>query len=278
MIRIVTDSASDIGQKEARALGIDVAPLSVAFGEAVYMDGIGMTAEEFYKRLASADELPRTSQPSPDTFAAIFAPYAEAGDEIICVLVASKLSGTCQSASIAAGMFPDADITVIDSRTASIGERLIVSEAVRLRDAGMAAHEMARTLDALAGKVRIYAMVATLKYLRMGGRLSAAASAAGTLLGVTPVICLANGELAVAGKARGKKGAFVLMAGQLRAFPPKPGAPMVCGYAGERASMDAFMESASISSAECPVVESAIGSVIGTHIGPGACGVAYFEE
>ena len=96
-----------------------------------------MTAEEFYKRLASADELPRTSQPSPDTFAAIFAPYAEAGDEIICVLVASKLSGTCQSALIAAGLFPDANITVIDSRTASIGERLLVSEAVRLRDAGM---------------------------------------------------------------------------------------------------------------------------------------------
>lgn len=280
MIRILTDSAADILPAEAAELGVEVVPLSVTFesGE-VIRDGVDMTPSEYYARLAGCRRLPTTSQPSPEQFESCFAAAAAAGDETVGIFVSQQLSGTYQCAKLAAGLAGADNTVLIDSETVCLGEALLVRLAVRLRAEGKSAVQIANSLERAKAHLHLAAVVDDLKYLRKGGRLPAAAAIAGGMLGIKPLVTVKDGKVALAGKARGLPGAYVAL---FRLIDELGGisdaVPAIAGY-----TLSA-RETAPILNHLCenlhkpePLVRQ-IGCVIGTHAGPGAFGLAFFDE
>ena len=167
MIRIIADSTCDISKEDAKKLGIEIIPITVRFGEEEFLDGVEITHEEFYKRLGECEELPKTSQPSPDTFMDVFTKYVNQGDDVIGIFISSELSGTYQSACIAAADVEEESgkkIFIVDSRNASIGTALLIREAVKYRDNNMSAEEIADACRELAGHIKLTAVVGSLKY------------------------------------------------------------------------------------------------------------------
>ncbi len=184
MIRIVTDSAADLTARDLETPGVTVVPMGITFadGTATVDDG-SMTKDEFFTRLAEDSKLPRTSQPSPASFIELFEDAADAGDEVIVITVAQKLSGTYQCASLAAAE-TDAKVYIIDSETATQGEAIIVREAIRLREQGLSASRITAELETFKKRVRVVAIVDSLKHLQKGGRLPAAVAIVGGALGI----------------------------------------------------------------------------------------------
>ncbi len=279
MIRILTDSTADFPPEEARALGVRVVPLTVNFGDEHYRDGVDIVPEEFYEKLAAAPKLPTTSQPSPELFLAEFADAKAAGDEVVCVLISSALSGTFQSAQIAREETGYEPIYLVDSKQATLGEQVLVRRAVQRMRQGFTAAEIAADLEECRDRVHLFALVDTLKYLHKGGRLPAAVAIAGGLLGIKPVIGVLDGKVVMADKARGLPGAYVAIFKQIG----KVGGidedwPVLVGYTGKKAGAEPFMRYVTQNlhlqkPALCP-----IGPVIGVHAGPGAAGVAFIAK
>ena len=278
MVKIITDSTADFTAAEAAELGIDIVHLRTRFGDEEYIDGVDITPHQFYEKLVESDVLPTTSQPSPAEFEAAFASALEEAGEVVAITISSALSGTYQSAVIAAETFGDR-VRVVDSLSASIGEQVIVRRAAQLAAEGLSAAELAGRIEAGRGDVCVLALLDTLEYLKRGGRISAAAAFAGGVLAIKPVITLRDGAVVMAGKARGSKNGGNL----LNQFAEKRGIdfsrPYLLGYTG---LSDALLMKYAADSGELwrsyteelPV--TAIGSVIGTHGGPGAIAVAFF--
>ena len=278
MIRIITDSASDI--VDNRREDLTVLPVSITFGSEEFQDGITLTHEEFYEKLIECDALPVTSQVAPFAFEEAFREAVEAGGQVIAITLSSKLSGTYQSACIGAEGF-GGKVRVVDSENASIGQHALVEYALRLKDAGLGFEEIVERLEADKKRIRLIALLDTLEYLKKGGRISKAAAMAGSLLSIKPVIAIQCGEVAILGKARGSKQGNNLLAEQIR----QTGGidfekPFVLGYTGLSDAMlqkyikdhESFWKS-SVDGLET----SSVGGTIGTHIGPGAIGVAFFS-
>lgn len=278
MIRIFSDSTCDLSPARQRALGVEVAPLAVHFGEETYRDGVDLTNPQFYAKLRAARELPHTSQVNPEEFMDLFRPYVDQGDEIVGIFLSSKLSGTCQSAAIAGELLGGGRVHVVDSTTVTFGLGLLVEMAARLRDRGKTAAEIEEDVEALAKRLRFYAVVDTLKYLKMGGRISAATAMVGGVLGVTPILNIRDGVVEAAGKSRGRKGGYQWMAKKMEAEPVDASLPVSFGHSDspERmAECEAFFRELV---PHMEILESDIGSVVGTHAGPGAVGIAYFTK
>lgn len=280
MIRIVTDSAADLTAEQLSVPGIFVVPLSVTFADGTtQLDDGTMTKDEFFVRLAEDSKLPRTSQPSPSAYIQAYEDAAAAGDEVIVITIAQKLSGTFQSARLAAA---DADFApyIVDSESATQGEALIVREALRLRDEEhLSAEEIFNALEQFKKRVRIVAIVDSLKHLQKGGRLPAAVAIVGGALGIKPVLALKDGEIKLVDKGRGRPGALVSMFKQL----------------DKQGGIDPFYGYTLIYSDDKQLVAPVhhylhqnlhltggrvgqIGPTIGTHIGPGAVGVAFVAK
>nr|WP_300767271.1 DegV family protein [uncultured Acetatifactor sp.] len=278
MIRIITDSASDI--VDNRREDLTVLPVSITFGSEEFRDGITLTHEAFYEKLIECDALPVTSQVAPFAFEEAFREAVEAGGQVIAITLSSKLSGTYQSACIGAEGF-GGKVRVVDSENASIGQHALVEYALRLKDAGLGFEEIVERLEADKKRIRLIALLDTLEYLKKGGRISKAAAMAGSLLSIKPVIAIQCGEVAILGKARGSKQGNNLLAEQIR----QTGGidfekPFVLGYTGLSDAIlqkyikdhESFWKS-SVDGLET----SSVGGTIGTHIGPGAIGVAFFS-
>ena len=188
MIRIVTDSAADLTAAELNVPGIFVVPLSVTFADGTtQLDDGTMTKDEFFVRLAEDSKLPRTSQPSPASFMQVYEDAAAAGDEVLVITIGQKLSGTYQCAHLAAADV-GLQVHIVDSEAASQAEALLVREAVRLRDEeGLTAEEIAAVLEQFKKRVRIVAVVDSLKHLQKGGRLPAAVAIVGGALGINGI-------------------------------------------------------------------------------------------
>ena len=278
MIHIITDSTCDLSPARRAELGVESLPLTVHFGEEVYRDGIDISNAQFYDRLRQAQELPHTAQVNPAEFEALFRPYVEQGDDIIGLFLSEKLSGTRQSAAIAAEIVGDERIYLPETGTVTFGLGLLVEMAVRCRDQGLTAQEIVRKLEGLIPRLRFYAVFDTLKYLKMGGRISPATAMVGGVLGITPIISIRDGVLEAAGKSRGYKGAFQWMEKKLQAEPADLSLPAAFGHTDApqlMADCEAFFRP------QLPgvdFVECEIGCVIGTHAGPGAGGLAYFVQ
>ena len=277
MVRIVTDSTSDLGLERAQTLGVDLLPLSVHFGEEVFRDGVDITNRQFYQRLAQVETLPTTSQISPEAFEQVFRRYLDQGDEVVALVLSSDMSGTCQSAAIARDMVDGEDrIFILDSRTVTFALGLLVEVAVSLRDEGLSGAEIAARLEALIPRTRLLAVVDTLKYLKMGGRISGAAAVVGGLLGVTPIITIRDGLVASIGKTRGRKAAFQWMAERIRENPPDLSLPVSFGHTDDPEAMAECIAYFGEIAGAAEHYDMEIGSVVGTHVGPGAPGIVYF--
>ena len=277
-IKIVTDSTSDISKELKEKLDIDIVPLSVIFGDKKYTEGIDLTNEQFYDMLSKAKDLPTTSQVNPDGFFDLFKGYTDAGHDVIGIFISSKLSGTCQSAVIAKEMVGSDKIHIVDSNSATFGLSLLVFEAVKLRDEGISAQKISTHLDDLKSKIKFLAVVDTLKYLRMGGRLSSSAAVLGGMLHVKPLVSIINGEVKAVGKERGQKAAFANILETLKKEPPDNSYTISFGHSNAPELMQSFIDFLSAEVSLEPMQKGDIGCVIGTHAGPGCVGLAYIPK
>lgn len=196
MVRIVIDSASDIELEKAKELNLDFMPLKTIFGEDEYLDGVTITHEQFFEKLIECGTMPTTSQISPYDFEKKFEEIKAAGDTAVVITLSSLLSGTYQSATIAASDYEDC-VTVVDSLNVCIGEQNLVMLAVRLRDQGLSASEIAAELEEAKHHIKVLAVFDTLEYLKRGGRISKTAAWAGNMLSIKPVISIEKGEVAI---------------------------------------------------------------------------------
>lgn len=277
-VRIIVDSTADMQPAvKARAL---VVPLTVHFGEQEYIDGVTISHREFYEKLVETDVMPSTSQANPEAFQQVYEQVTAAGDSAVVITIASGLSGTCQSAHIAAADYDN--IHVVDSASVAIGSGILAEYALQLADAGMAAAEIAAKLDEVKQRIHVIALVDTLEYLWKGGRLSRGAAVAGGLLNIKPVLAVINGEIRVLGKARGSKQANNLLASQIeKAGGVDFDMPLMLGYTGlSDALLVKYIEDSKAlwEDSRATLNSTIIGSVIGTHAGPGAVAVAFFAK
>lgn len=279
-VRIITDSASDMSPAEHPALA--VLPLSVTFGTDVYMDGVDIDHQRFYEMLVERDELPMTGQVNPYAFSQAIAEARKAGDEAVIITVGAKLSGTNQSARTALAEAPGGDVFIVDSNNVTLGERVLVEYALRLVDEGRSAAQIVAAVEAVCDRVVVIGLLETLEYLVRGGRLSAAAGAVGTLLNVKPVVAVEDGLIVQLGKARGSKNGRNLLNQKVeKAGGVDFSMPLALGYTGlSDAVLKKYIEDSAALWAghiegELPV--HTIGATIGTHVGPGAVAIAFFQ-
>ena len=278
-VRIIIDSTVNV-KKELDGR-FPVVPLTINFGSESYADNVEMDHNTFYKKLVESEVLPTTSQPTPDAFAKAFEEAVNAGDEVVVITISSRLSGTYQSANIAAADF-EGKVFVVDSYTVTIGAGILVERAVKLADEGKSAAEIAAILEKEKENIRVFAVVDTLEYLKKGGRVSAAVAFAGGLLNFKPVIAIADGVVQSITKGRGNKQANQLMNTEVE----KSGTvdfekPILIGYTGADDSLmyTYIADYADIWGGDAAKINTAqIGSVVGTHAGPGAVAVAYFVK
>lgn len=280
-IRIITDSGSDITPDKAAAWEVDVLPMKTIFGEEEYLDGVTMNHRQFYEKLIESDVHPTTSQIAPFDFEERFAEAKAAGDRVLCITLSAKLSGTFQSAHIAAEEYADT-VTIVDSENVAIGEQLLVEFAVKLRSQGKSVEEIASILESEKKKIRVVGLLDTLEYLKKGGRISGTAAAVGGLLSIKPVVAVENGEVVVLGKARGSKNGQNL----LREYTTGReqidySRSCLLAYTGlsDELLRKYMLDSGELYAdfKEIPPI-CTIGSTIGTHIGPGAIAVAFFVK
>ena len=276
-VKLIIDSTADIAENIKDSF--TVVPLSIFFGEEEYIDGVTITHDVFYQKLIESDVMPSTSQATPGAFAKVFAEATADGSDVVVITISEKLSGTYQSAVLAAEDYPGR-VYVVDSQTVTIGAGVLAELALSLVDAGLTAEEIAARLTEERSRIRIIALLDTLEYLKRGGRISKTAALAGGILSIKPVIGLEDGEIRVLGKARGSKQGNNLLVQEIqRAGGVDFAKPLLLGYTG---LSDLLLEKYKKDSAflwEGNVEElhsAAIGSVVGTHAGPGAIAAEFF--
>ena len=259
---------------------VSVVPLTVHFGEEEYIDGVTIDHKTFYEKLIESDVLPSTSQATPDAFMKEFEKAKTAGEAAVVITLASKFSGTYQSAMIAAADYEN--IYVVDSASAAMGSGILVELAFRLLDEGKSAEEIAAILEEEKKKIVIVALVDTLEYLKKGGRVSKTVAFAGTVLNIKPVLSVVDGEINMLGKARGSKMGNNLLVQEIdKAGGIDFSKPVLLGYSGiSDALLQKYIEdSRYIWEGNLKEVRyTTVGSVIGTHAGPGAVVVAFFKK
>lgn len=279
-VKILVDSACDLSKEQAEAIGIQLLPLRICFGETEYLDGVDLDHEGFFHKLIETDVLPTTSQISPYEYGQYFEEATKDGDTVVCITLSSKLSGCYQSACIAARDFED-QVYIVDSENACIGQRIIAEYAARLIQTDMTAKEIAEELDRSKKKVRLIALLDTLEYLKKGGRISAATAMAGSLLSIKPVIAIMHGEVAVLGKARGSKAGNNKLTELTEQEEVDLEKPYILAYSGlSDVLLKKYMEdyNGKYKDKVHNVPIGSIGCAIGTHAGPGAIGMAFFVE
>ena len=278
-IRIITDSGCDM--LPPYAPNLTVLPLTITFGEESFLDGVELDHHRFYEKLIEGEELPTTSQIAPAAFEEAFQKAVDAGEAVVCVTLSSKLSGTYQSARIAAEGFAG-QVWVVDSENVTIGQRLLVERAVELAGQGMDAAQLSARLDQEKKDIRLVALLDTLEYLKRGGRISPSIAMVGGLLSIKPVVAVENGEVVLLGKARGSKNGNNLLIQLIQKTSGVDfGRPYRLGYTGLD---DGLLQKYIADSVqlwqdhveELPV--STVGGAIGTHVGPGAVAVAFFQK
>lgn len=276
MIKIITDSTSDIDLTYAQELDIDIVPLKVIINGKEYKDRIDLQPEQFYDLLVNSDTLPSTSQPSPQDFANLYETAKDNKDSVIVITLSSTISGTYQSANLAKDLVEYDDIYVIDSLGTTQMQRLLVLKAIALRNEGMTAQDIYTFLEEYKHRIRLYAFVDTLEYLYKGGRLSKTAATAGTLLKFKPIIGFDDGKLEMFAKARGAQKATAKIIDLIQQNGEMDlDEPICIGYNGSTDGLDKFEDTLREAFHFGETLHGVIGPVIGTHAGPGARLITY---
>lgn len=276
--RIIVDSTADLlPEYKSR---VHTVPLTVHFGAEEYIDGVTIDHKSFYEKLVAADALPTTSQATPDAFMQEFEKAKAAGDSAVVITLSSTFSGTWQSAMIAAEEY--ADIYVVDSGSAAMGSGILVELAFRLLEEGKSARQIAEILEEEKKRLVVVALVDTLEYLKRGGRVSGTVAFAGAILNIKPVLSVADGQISILGKARGGRMGNQLLTQQIgKAGGIDFEMPVLLGYSGtsDEPLVKYIDESRSLWEGELPEPRyTTVGSVIGTHAGPGAVVVSFFRN
>lgn len=276
--RIIVDSTADL-TPEVKSR-VHTVPLTVHFGDVEYIDGVTIDHKTFYEKLVESDVLPTTSQATPDAFMGEFEKAKCAGESAVVITLASQFSGTYQSAVIAAEDYDN--VYVVDSGSAAMGSGILVELALRLLDGGKSAEEIAKALEEEKKKIVIVALVDTLEYLKKGGRVSKAVAFAGGVLNIKPVLSVVNGQINMLGKARGSKMGNNLLVQEIdKAGGVDFTKPVLLGYSGisDALLLKYIEDSRHIWEGNLPEIRyTTVGSVIGTHAGPGAVVVAFFKK
>ena len=277
-VRIIVDSSTDV--REQYRSRMEVVPLTLHFGDQEYFDGVTIDKQEFYRKLVESDVLPTTSQATPAMFDSVFREVAAAGDSAVVICLSSKLSGTYQSACIAAEDYEN--IYVVDSLSVAIGTGVLAEYAVRCAEEGMPASLIASLVTQRREDICVIALLDTLEYLKKGGRISKTVAFAGGVLNIKPVVTVTEGEVALIGKARGSRNGNNLLVEKIRqAGGVDFTLPVLLGYTGlSSALLDKYVEDSRElwKDALEEIPRSLLCSVIGTHVGPGAVAAAFFKK
>ncbi len=276
--RIIVDSTADLMPEYKER--VQIVPLTVHFGDQEYIDGVTIDHKTFYEKLVESDVLPTTSQATPDAFMKEFDKVKKAGEAAVVITISSKLSGTYQSATIAASEYDN--IYIVDSGTAAMGSGILVEMAFELLEKGLDAKTIAERLEEEKKKIIIVALVDTLEYLKKGGRVSKTVAFAGGILNIKPVLSVIDGEINTLGKARGSKMGNNLLVQEIeKAGGVDFSKPVMLGYSGlsDALLLKYIEDSKHLWEGNIQEVRyTTIGSVIGTHAGPGAVVVAFFKK
>ena len=277
-VKIIVDSTTDLLPSIREQ--VTVVPLTVCFGQEEFTDGVTITHEQFYEKLVECDVLPTTSQASPAAFIRVLSETLAPGDSALILTLSSELSGTYQSAVIAAGEFEE--VFVVDSSSVAIGTGILTEYALECVKKGMSAKEIAEEIERKKKDVCVIAMLDTLEYLNKGGRISSTAAFAGGILNIKPVVNIENGRINILGKARGSKQGNNLLIQEIQ----KAGGidfklPILLGYTGlTDVLLQKYIKDSRLlwEDAAESLRYTSIGSVVGTHTGPGVIAAAFFRK
>jgi len=275
LVKIVTDSTADLPAELKARHDISIVPLKVLFGEEVYRDGVDITPAEFYRKLREAKALPTTSQPAPAEFTEVYRELTRDGSPVISLHLSAGLSGTYQSAVIGAAAVEGADVTVLDTRSASIGLGLLAVEADKAAKAGLSKAEILTLLDRAMANNHVTLLVDTLEYLQKGGRIGRAQAMLGSLLNIKPILALRDGLVTPVEKVRGQAKAVSRLA-EVAAAEVSPEDRVVVSIAHAAVPEAAAALLAKVKPFFPNLADSFVtdvGPVIGTHVGPGTLGV-----
>lgn len=284
MVKILVDSASDVTEEEAKNLGISMLPMEITFGDETFLDGVNLSHKRFFEMLIESADLPKTSQINEFRFNEEFEKLTSDGSELVVITLSSKLSGTYNCARNAAKNYAG-KVFVVDSLQATIGIRILCEYAIRLVKEGRSAKDIAKLLDDKKAKIKLMAVLGTLKYLKKGGRISSLVAFAGEMLSIKPVVSVVNGEVKLVGKAMGsKKGNNLLTQLVEKSGGIDFSMPYALAYSGlSDEFLNKYLKDSKplwekhVDSPES-IPSYMIGSTIGTHVGPGAVAVAFFAK
>ncbi len=277
-VAIVTDSTADLPAGLRERHGIAMVPLNVHFGDESFRDQIDITTDEFMARLGRSSGLPRTSQPAPALFEETFRALAADHDAVVAVLISSRLSGTLQAATLAAQAVAETvPVEIVDSRNGSMGLGLQVLRAAELAERGLAAPAIAERLRAETAANHIVFFVDTLEFLQRGGRIGRAAALLGGLLQLKPLLRVDEGQVVPFERTRTRARAIQGLVDFVRGLPHVERLSVLYSTSPADAETLADRLALELSLAREAIVVAQMGPVIGTHVGPGAMGVAVFE-
>lgn len=278
-IKVMVDSASDINELEAKQLGVGFVPMKVNFGEEEFLDGVNLLPDEFYDKLKLSKEMPKTSLINEYSWDEAFKNALQQDDELIVITLSSRLSGTYQMAVEASKKYNN-KVVVIDSMSAALGERLLCLYALKLIKDGLSLTEIKNELNKKKNDLCVFAVIDTLKYLKKGGRISATTAFVGEILSIKPVVKVIDGEVKVIGKAHGnKKGNLLLNSLIEESNGIDFNLPFGLIYSGnDKTNINRYIEDSKTIFKNTDVKAYGLGCTIGTHIGGGAVGVAFFKN
>lgn len=278
-LRIVTDTVADLSAETCAEHGIKMVPLTVHFGPESFLDVEEMSSAEFWQKISTSSHHPKTAQPAPGDFLKIYQPIIDAGDEILSLHVSGKLSGTISSAGVAASMLPSGKVTLVDTKSASLGIGLMAIEAARRAKAGESAEQIAAYLNEVKERTHIFFSLDSLEFLQKNGRVGKAQAMLGGLLGIKPILQVdREGVVAPADKVRGKSKVLPRVLELMNERIPF-GRRIRLGVLHTQDEPEALRWLDVIKS-NYEVVESLvapIGPVVATNVGPGAVGAAFYE-
>lgn len=278
MIRIIVDSSADYTKEGLQEANLELVPISVAIDDKSFLDGVDLGKDDFYEIMTNSNDFPKTSQPSPQAFLDVFEDAREKGDDVICILLSSALSGTNQSANLAKDMAEYDNIYIVDSLTATYPIKIMAEYANKLRNEGVAAADIAAKLEELKGRVKIVAGIDTMEYLYRGGRVSKAAAAIGEVAKIKPIVSVVDGgKVGVVGKCLGKNKAIRFFTDMLSEKTIDTDFPFYTVYSYGTENCEKLEEK--LAKEGYTMKERLqIGATIGAHIGPGAFGVVFVEK
>jgi DegV family protein with EDD domain len=272
VIKVVTDSTSDIPPEEAERLGIDVVPLTVRFGDEQFRDGVDLGPDAFYRKLATTSAQPSTSQPTPEQFAEVYRRHISAGDSVVSVHISAKLSGTLQSASLAAQEFPAGAVHVVDSMTVSAGLQILVRGVLGDIGSGATIDEVEERTMGRRGRVGVYVLLDTLTYLQRGGRIGRAQGLVGGILNVKPLLTVTDGEVHPQARVRSRQQGITKIVELAAAQRPLDA--LAVFHCGAPELIDLIAPRLRADHPGVELMVGQLGAVVGTYSGPGGVGIA----